>query len=251
MFHSSQSTLASLLRHTSLGLVAVGLAMAGACSSSTEPGSSPKDDGAADAGSTPSCVCNLDVNGDKQSVTCGVEACVGGASYQCGDNAEITKGGTACTSPQRDGGAQSTDGGSGGTDSGGGRADSGAAVDAGTPVLGATFTIDGKTVKCTTAQRTNASGLANLIFGSCSGDATVGYVSVFVSGLTGTYSCGQSSMGFAVSSPTNTPTYSTNGCTLKVNNPLSGAPITGTITNGTFKTPTHTSLSGTFVAPST
>lgn len=68
--------------------------------------------GACSGESSSSCTCDVEVNGDKRAMTCGESACVGGASFVCGESG-ATRQGDAC--------ASTTSGGttSGGTTSGG------------------------------------------------------------------------------------------------------------------------------------
>lgn len=84
-----------------------------ACSSEESPGDpspSPDDDSSTgDAGpSGASCSCSVTVNGTKKVIACGGQACVGGASYQCDDDAVITESGDACASSSPDAGPETS-----------------------------------------------------------------------------------------------------------------------------------------------
>ena len=96
---------------TAFSLSFIGFACSGGDSesgqSSSSGGASPEDDDAPSA-----CACEVEVNGEKQTIACGQQACVGSVSYRCDDGANAAESGDACLAPAdpaaEDAGAEAT-----------------------------------------------------------------------------------------------------------------------------------------------
>lgn len=54
------------------------------------------DEQPAEPASLGSCSCEVSINGDEKTMACGQSACVGGEPWRCGEQAELSQGGTGC-----------------------------------------------------------------------------------------------------------------------------------------------------------
>jgi hypothetical protein len=88
----SLSSLASTARGVFSILSLIGVGTVVACSaSSSDAGGGAAD---ADGGASGSCSCELSYNGAKRTISCGTDTCLNGATFACGNGAEVTQGGT-------------------------------------------------------------------------------------------------------------------------------------------------------------
>jgi len=184
------------------------------------------------SGGTGDCSCNVSVNGEKKTLTCGESACVGDDTYSCGEDGKLahTEGCETVEGEYDDAGItpKSTDAGKATNDAGSSQP---------MPKYGATFVISGKTISCQTVSApVSVGGGYGFSVSSCDNKASYVVSAKSVNGATG--KCGDPGYGVNQMDASGKST-ALKPCTVNVSHDFS---------NGTFKgTISGTGITGTFL----